>query len=218
MEKPNLKAKQKKNWQWIKKPAAKTLFSISRWLHVYLSTALFSLLFFFSLTGIFLNHLDWFDSEGVNRIEEININANFNESEPDLNNIAKSVHSLLSKTHPLPMPRKTTIDNDLGEITLDYSLPAGYAFATIMPTEGIVELEIQQGSLIALLNDLHKGRHSGESWSLLIDISAVLICLFSITGIILLLQQIKWRTAGFSLVVAGTLFPIAIYFLFVPGS
>ena len=32
----------------------------SRWLHIYLSMVSFAVVFFFAVTGITLNHLDWF--------------------------------------------------------------------------------------------------------------------------------------------------------------
>ena len=33
---------------------------LSRWLHIYLSMASFGILFFFAVTGLTLNHVDWF--------------------------------------------------------------------------------------------------------------------------------------------------------------
>jgi hypothetical protein len=44
-----------------KKPLNK-VFKASRWLHIYCSTALFALLVFFCITGIWLNHR-WYDQE-----------------------------------------------------------------------------------------------------------------------------------------------------------
>src|SRR3954464_604727 len=36
------------------------LMIVSRWLHIYLSMASFGILFFFAVTGLTLNHADWF--------------------------------------------------------------------------------------------------------------------------------------------------------------
>jgi hypothetical protein len=36
---------------------------VSRWLHIYLSMASFGILFFFAVTGLTLNHVDWFAKE-----------------------------------------------------------------------------------------------------------------------------------------------------------
>ena len=38
---------------------------------------------------------------------------------------------------------------------------------------------------VALLNDLHKGRDSGRAWSFVIDLSAVLMALVSLSGLVL---------------------------------
>ena len=37
--------------------------SLSRWLHIYLSMASFAILFFFAVTGLTLNHTDWFSAQ-----------------------------------------------------------------------------------------------------------------------------------------------------------
>lgn len=34
--------------------------SLSRWLHIYFSMLSFGVLFFFAVTGLTLNHTDWF--------------------------------------------------------------------------------------------------------------------------------------------------------------
>src|SRR5581483_7330755 len=36
---------------------------LSRWLHIYLSMASFGILFFFAVTGLTLNHAEWFSSQ-----------------------------------------------------------------------------------------------------------------------------------------------------------
>jgi hypothetical protein len=66
------------------------------------------------------------------------------------------------------------------------------------------------------MNDLHKGRHTGEYWSWLIDISAVFMLLFSFTGLIILFQQLKRRGTGLWLLMWGTATPVLIYLIWVP--
>ncbi|MEC8427647.1 MAG: PepSY-associated TM helix domain-containing protein, partial [Pseudomonadota bacterium] len=82
---------------------------------------------------------------------------------------------------------------------------------------GTLLIEHKQGSLLALLNDLHKGRHTGPAWSWLIDISAAVISIFAITGMIILLQHKRYRRAGLSAAFAGTLLPCLYYWLYVPA-
>ena len=104
-------------------------------------------------------------------------------------------------------PRSIDADWELGEISFDYPVPAGYVFVTVIIDDGVALIESKNGSLLALLNDLHKGRHSGAAWSWLIDISAGLIALFSITGLAILLQHKRHRAGGLLAILAGTLAP-----------
>ena len=66
--------------------------------------------------------------------------------------------------------------------------------------------------------DAHEeeGRHTGEAWSWVIDISAVLMILFSITGMIILFQNRKKRLVGIWLTVLGVATPAVIYLCWVP--
>ena len=60
------------------------------------------------------------------------------------------------------------------------------------------DVESQQATIfhtnygwLAKLNDLHKGRHTNALWNAIIDISGVLVVLFSVTGFILLMPNKK---------------------------
>jgi uncharacterized protein len=206
-----------KTWQWARHHRAKQLFSIMRWLHVYLSTALFSLLFFFCITGLFLNHLSWFDSNGKKDVVTINLTDNIAQQLRNTKNLPlDQLETFVMQKTTLRDPRAIDIDRELGEITLDYPLPAGYAFVTVFLDDAVVEVEYQQGTLIALLNDLHKGRHTGSVWSWVIDISAVLIALFSVSGMVILLQMPRFRSGGLLLAACGALTPWLLYLIFVP--
>ena len=207
--------KMSKTWSWISKPAAKKLFSISRMLHLYVSAALFSLLIFFCVTGITLNHIDWLSNS-----EELTTSLNLPVIHIPLDKLSQldtaPLDQLLTETLGLKKAKEISIDFELGEITADYSLPAGYAFATWYIYEGIVDVDYQKGSVFNIMNDLHKGRHTGEYWRWLIDISAGFMLLFSLTGLIILFQQLKRRGTGLWLLMWGTATPILIYLMWVP--
>ena len=207
--------KTSKTWSWTSKPVAKKLFSISRMLHLYVSAALFSLLIFFCVTGITLNHIDWLSNS-----EELTTSLKLPVIHIPLVKLSQldtaPLDQLLNETLGLKKAKEISIDFELGEVTADYSIPAGYAFATWYIYEGIVDVDYQKGSVFAIMNDLHKGRHTGEYWRWLIDISAVFILLFSLTGLIILFQQLKRRGTGLWLLMWGTATPILIYLMWVP--
>jgi hypothetical protein len=69
--------------------------------------------------------------------------------------------------------------------------------------------------LVAVINDLHKGRDTGKKWSYLIDIAAVFMSLLSITGIVMICFMKKKRLNGFILVMAGALVCYLVYYFLV---
>ncbi len=205
-------------WQWTKSALWRRIFTACRWVHVWLSTFALTLLLFFCVTGVLLNHLDWFESRGPHWREEHTLPAP----------VARQLRALpatppaallpfIESRTGLSDPNKITYDRDLGEVTFDFAVPAGYAFATVLIAEGLVEVEYQQGTTLAVLNDLHKGRHSGAAWSWVIDLSALLIGFSAFTGLVILFQQAKWRVAGLWLIFFGTLIPFIIYRFWVPS-
>lgn len=203
--------------RWLKTTQAKQLFSLCRWLHIYISTALFSLLVFFCFTGITLNHPNWGKSnnEQVLELRLPDALALLTQREAEEMPI-KKIQSFVESQTGLSNPKSIDYLPDAGEFTLDYPLPAGYAFVTVILEEQLVEVAYKKGSFIGLLNDLHKGRHSGKSWLWLIDISAGFMLLFSITGLVILLQNAKHRRLASWLVIMGTFTPVFLYFIAVP--
>ncbi len=62
------------------------------------------------------------------------------------------------------------------------------------------------------MNDLHKGRDTGSSWKWLIDASAVVLIVISLTGIVLQLVLRKRRRSAFVTAGVGSvLFLIAVW-------
>lgn len=204
-------------WQWVKHPTAKRLFTLCRWLHVYVSSALLGLVLLFAITGFTLNHADWFDSRADSGVLEYPLPVEL------LNTLQNTPHNqtalleYLTQSHGLNHPRAVEVDLDAEEITLDYPLPAGYAFVTVLLGDELMELEYQNGTVIAWLNDLHKGRHTGAVWSWIIDGSALLMTLFALTGTVILLQNRKYRSTGSLSVLAGLLAPWLIAVFWIPS-
>jgi len=196
-------------------PKAKRLFSLSRWLHIYISSALFSLLLFFCVTGITLNHPDWASGSTTNdhsiALPTVLSQTSANEEIP-----LKKIQRFVEEQTGLTQPRSVDLALDIGEITYDYPLPSGYAFVTVILEEQLVDIEYSQGGWLALFNDLHKGRHSGAVWSWLIDLSAALMVLFTLTGIIILLQNAKHRRQALYILFIGCLTPVLLYLFAVP--
>ncbi len=70
--------------------------------------------------------------------------------------------------------------------------------------------------VIAVLNDLHKGRDTGLAWSILIDASAIVLTFISLTGLVLLFYLELRRLPGLAVAIIGTIIVLALFLLGVP--
>ena len=69
--------------------------------------------------------------------------------------------------------------------------------------------------MVAVINDLHKGRDTGSVWVAIIDISAALMVLVSLTGLTLIFFLQKRLKAGRISVAIGTAVCIIVYKIWV---
>jgi hypothetical protein len=190
----------------------------SRLLHIYISAGLFALLIFFSVTGYFLNHLDTFSGEAHDDSIELALDEQIlGDYQNNLDHIdTEKILSWLRSNHGLEKVNAFEYDADLAEIFIDYDLPAGYASVVVDLAQSKVVLDYRRGDILAISNDLHKGRHTGSAWSWVIDLSALFIVFFAVTGFILIFQNKKQRRQALLVSAVGVATPIVLYFLFVP--
>ncbi len=196
----------------LKKETAK----LSRWLHIYLSMVSFAVVLFFSFTGLTLNHPSWFGGDKqmvVKNKGQLNVNW---VNQPDTNKIAKlEIVELLRKTYAVK-GFVTEVRIDDAEVSVSFKGPAYSCDAFIDRATGSYEVsEIKMG-LVAVMNDLHKGRDSGKGWGWVIDVSAVFLILVSLSGLMLLFFIKKRRFAGLITGAVGLGLCYLIYLLFVP--
>lgn len=186
------------------KKAKKRFAKISRWLHIYLSMFSFAIVLFFSITGLTLNHADFFAGKAITTKDSGKITASWVNT-PDTNRIAKLniVEYFRNKYHVKAAVSDFRIDDS--QISISYRGPGYEGEALITRETGGYELLQTRGSMVALLNDLHKGRDTGTAWSWVIDVSAILLVLISLSGLILLLFIKKKRVSGLIIAVVGLL-------------
>ncbi len=135
---------------------------------------------------------------------------------PDTNKIAKlEIVEFLRKTYQVKgAVSEFRIDDS--EVSVSLKGPAYSCDAFIDRETGKYEVsEIKMG-IVAVMNDLHKGRDSGSGWSWIIDISAVFLVVISLSGLILLCFIKKKRVAGLVTGIVGLLICYLIYVIFVP--
>lgn len=192
----------------------KRLLSITRTLHIYVSMALLLLMLFFAFTGITLNHPDWFGASNALREKTEQPLPDFllpvEADSADWQEAA--AHWLASEWQASRQQVEVSED----ELLLVQKGPGRYRSVLLDTEAAVVVAECLDYGLMAVLNDLHKGRNSGAVWSWVIDLSAVLMLLFSLTGAFLLLPQKRRlkRSLGYMTLVSSVC--IAIYWLFIP--
>lgn len=180
-----------------------------RWLHVYLSMFAFASLIFFGVTGVTLNHPDWFgaDMERVSERKGTLDRAWLGSSEANVDKLA-IVEFLRAEQG---------VRGALGEFQVDdyecvvmFKAP-GYMADAIIDRES-AEFTVTEASygLVAVMNDLHKGRDAGPAWSLVIDVVSVLTVVLSITGFVLIFYLRKMRVSGLGAAIAGGVIVLAV--------
>ena len=170
-----------------------------RWLHIYLSMFGLAVVLFFSATGITLNHPDWFFGEthrtvrsegkidrrwlrqessesGVSREDPADLSSQVNQLE---------VVEFLRQTHGI-RGALTEFKVDESECVVAFKGPGYAADAFIDRDTGRYSLTQSLHGVIAVLNDLHKGRDTGRAWSIFIDASAIVLTFISLSGLVLL--------------------------------
>jgi len=145
--------------------------SLSRWLHIYLSMLSFVVVLFFSVTGLTLNHAAWFDGKEIEQKYTGNVPVAWVNA-PDTSHIKKmEIVELLRKSYGIKGYVSDFMIED-EQCSISFKGPGYSANAFIARKDGKFELiELKMG-VGAVLNDLHKGRDTGKSWSWLIDVSA----------------------------------------------
>lgn len=187
----------------------KSFLSFSRFIHVYVSMALLTLMIFFSITGITLNHPEWFAD---NKAEVVEVDFITPAELLTQKNEGKLLNFLLKANHL--NGNRLTIEREEDELFITDKGPGAYLSLTIDLSSGEAYREATNYGYWALLNDLHKGRNSGDFWRFIIDLSAVLMIVFSLTGFVLALAQRRInRTIAVSII--SSLFVMSIYFIWV---
>ncbi len=197
----------------LRQKSAKT----ARWLHIYLSMVSFGIVLFFAVTGLTLNHPDWFAGSVKTRQSRGPVDHALLQpsgaTQPDTSGL---IQNLRTREHLHGTVAAEDLRVDDSEISFSYKAP-GYAADVIIdrPHETYSVTEVRNG-IVAVLNDLHKGRDSGKAWGWVIDISAVLLTLVSLTGLIILWFIYKRRTSGLLIGAVGAALCLLAYKVFVP--
>ncbi|PSW20313.1 peptidase [Photobacterium sanctipauli] len=198
----------------------------ARRLHIYISMALLLVVLFFSVTGITLNRPGLFVNSQPEvetlfiEVPETILASGQTAYVPDEQQL---LNFLEAEAKISGMPSKMEVfteieDGELfeGEVSLNYKGPGFDATVYIDLTTREAEIEKSHYGAVAVLNDLHKGRNSGEVWKWFIDITALLMVFFVLTGVCLLLPKKKTFNTSMKWTAFGSLLTLIIFIFAVP--
>lgn len=173
----------------------------------------------FALTGVTLNHAELIPAKPkvVDRSAML---------APSLVRMLKATPKVSDA--PMPAPVADAVAHAVGldpsgrpaewsddEVYVAMPRPGGDAWVSVERASGEIKAETTDQGLIALLNDLHKGRNTGLVWRLFIDVFAAAAILFTGTGLLLLQFHAKHRKKTWPLVGLGIAVPLVLFIVFI---
>lgn len=211
---PRPAASKKKN----KKARAFWLKQLHTWHWVSAAISL-AAMFLFSVTGITLNHAASIGAEPVvtKSVGKLptpllaKLHASGDATDPLPAEVAKAVAAVV----PLdPSGRAADWSAD-EEVYIAMPGPGRDAWVSIDRETGAVAAEVTDRGWISYLNDLHKGRNTGDAWFWFIDLFAVACVLFTLTGLLLLQLHARHRPMTWPLVILSLIAPLLLALLFI---
>ncbi|HPR12235.1 MAG TPA: PepSY-associated TM helix domain-containing protein [Bacteroidales bacterium] len=185
----------------------------TRWVHLYLSMFSFTALIFFALTGITLNHPTWSDKRQKVEILEGNVDLSW-INVADTSSIAKwRIVDNIRDQHKVK-GSLTEFRISESEYSLAFDGPGFTAYGMIDRSSGAYKMVATSAGFIAAMNDLHKGSYTKGSWNKIIDITAIVLVIVSLTGFIMIFFMAKKRSRGLLVAGIGALIFILLCILF----
>tara|TARA_B100000678_G_scaffold154917_1_gene129492 strand:- start:2059 stop:2619 length:561 start_codon:yes stop_codon:yes gene_type:complete len=182
-------------------------------LHAYLSAAAFVMLMFFALSGLLLNHPQWFSparSDGgpvLIVLKADDLNSALSTEAPG------AAISRLIRDETTVIGAFQSAEIDEFEAFLRFSGVKGATDVFIDLETREAEIEISKANVTSIIHDLHRGKDAGLVWKRVIDATAILILAMSVAGLILFFS-LRFRLATSLKIMGGTLGAFILIFVF----
>lgn len=175
----------------------------------------------FAITGITLNHAAQIEArprvdarEGVLPNELLGQLTAAPHADKDMAALPPPVRRWLAEQLAVAVDgREAEWSQD--EVYVALPRPGGDAWVSIDLTDGAVRYEKTDRGWVSYLNDLHKGRSTGEAWKWFIDVFAVACLVFCLTGVFLLQIHARNRPVTWPMVALGLAVPLFLAIAFI---
>jgi hypothetical protein len=177
----------------------------------------FAALTLFTVTGITLNHASSISAEPVVASGEVQLPETLRRllaagvapsAEPPA-----EIAEWAEDAFKLSL-RDATAEWSEEELYLSAPGPGRDAWVSIDRASGMAKFEQTDRGWLAYFTDLHQGRNTGITWMIFIDVVAVAVLFFSLTGLILLWIQARQRASTWPLVGGGIALVTALMIFF----
>jgi hypothetical protein len=183
----------------------------SRLIHIYISMLGLLSVIFFSVTGIMLNHEEWFGFSTPTIVKKEGMIPEAMATEPDKLAIVEKLRKDYAATGALD---SFEIEDDL--LTISFKSPGRQTDATIQRADGHAEVSLESYGFSGRFVDLHRGTDAGAGWRFILDATAVLLLVTCATGLLLWCLVPKWRPLGLAALALCVIACAVVYFAFVP--
>jgi hypothetical protein len=181
-----------------------------RLLHVWTSMISLLVVLFFAATGITLNHPNWtFGLDGTTSVHTGTLPAGwYVNGAVDFLKASEYVRNNFDVKGSVDDYSATSTDG-----LISFKAPGYAADLSFKVPSGAFTLTIQQQGLLAVMNDIHKGRNTAGSWGWVIDASGGFLVVVALTGLGVQLFQRKRRRS--SLIIAGTAAIVSLVLIYI---
>jgi len=157
--------------------------------HGYLSAFAFIALLFFAVTGIFLNHPEWFKAKTPTLNESsLTLTPAQLQVVRDAERPAEALHKIVAEHAALYGEYKNG-EVAAGQVFVRLQGARGSSDIRATLDDGSVAITTERATTIALLNALHRGELTGATWRAVIDIAAGVLIVLSLVGYLIFLSM-----------------------------
>ena len=150
--------------------------------HGYLSAFAFGALLFFALTGIALNHPDWFaDSQARNTSTQLMLAASQLQELRQTRSPARLLARMVEGRVPLYGVYQDG-EADGGQLYVRMRGARGSSDIRANLQDGAIVVLSQRATAVGFLNALHRGEQAGAAWRVFIDVAAAILIVLSLVG------------------------------------
>jgi hypothetical protein len=177
----------------------------------------FAALALFTITGITLNHADAISAQpevttGRAQLSEA-LRATVADGAKESSAPPTDIAAWAEDEFKLSL-RDSTAEWSEDELYISAPGPGRDAWVSIDRASGDAKYEATDRGWLAYFNDLHKGRNTGITWKIFIDVVAAAVLFFSLTGLVLLWIQARQRKSTWPLVGGGIVLVTALMIFF----